>query len=158
MRPRPLISAVAALALTGLVVAAGCGGSSSKAVVKVASNAKLNQPIVVDANGKTVYMFTDDSNGEASCVGDQPAPHCGDVWPPLIAEGTPRGGDGIDATLLGTTKRSDGKTQVTYNNHPLYYFHGYGGEPADKKPGDVYGQAFYGIWYVLSPKGERITG
>ncbi len=150
---------VAALALSGLVMSAtaGCGGSSSEATLKVASNAKLKQSIVVDAHGNTLYMFTVDMNGKAACVGDSPAAKCGKVWPPLTAKGKLQGGAGIDETLLGTTKRTDGQTQVTYNHHPLYYFRGYGGTPADKKSGDVNGQAFYGIWYVLSPKGTPIT-
>jgi len=120
---------VAALGLAGLVISAasGCGGASTKAVLKVASNPKLKQSIVVDGDGNTVYIFTDDTNGKATCVGDQPAPDCGKVWPPLTAKGKLQGGEGIDTTLLATTKRSDGQIQVTYNKHPLYYFRGYGG-------------------------------
>jgi predicted lipoprotein with Yx(FWY)xxD motif len=159
MRGIGRLTIAAALALSVLAVSAstGCGGSSSKATLKVAANATLKQSIVVDPDGKTLYMFTVDSGGEAACVGDQPAPDCGKVWPPLTAEGKLKGGAGIDEKLLGTTKRSDGKTQVTYNNHPMYYFHGYGGTPPDKKAGDVNGQAFAGFWYVLSPKGAPIT-
>jgi len=158
VRRTRLVTIVAALGLSLLVISdtVGCGGSSSKAVLKVASNAKLKQSIVVDADGNTVYMFTDDTNGKAMCVGDQPAADCGKVWPPLTAKGKLQGGEGIDDTLLGTTKRTDGQTQVTYNNHPLYYFRGYEGTPADKKPGDVNGQNFYSIWFVLSPKGTQI--
>jgi predicted lipoprotein with Yx(FWY)xxD motif len=155
---RPLTIA-AALGLTALVAVAtfGCGESSSRSTVKVASNAKLKQSIVVDADGNTLYMFTADTDGEAACVGDQPAPGCGKIWPPLTADGKPQGEGGIDEKLLGTTKRSDGKTQVTYNNHPLYFFRGYGETPADKNAGDVNGQAFAGLWYVLSPAGAPIT-
>ena len=125
--------------------------------MKVTSNAELKQSVVVDADGNTLYMFTADTGGKASCVSDQPVPGCGKVWPPLVAEGKLQGGEGIDQKLIGTTKRTDGKTQVTYNNHPLYHFRGYGGTPADKKAGDLNGQAFAGIWFVLSPKGAPIT-
>jgi predicted lipoprotein with Yx(FWY)xxD motif len=154
---RPAVAA--ALGLSALVISgtSGCGGSSSKATLKVASNATLKQSIVVDPDGKTLYMFTVDTDAQASCVGDQPAPGCGKVWPPLTAEGELQGDEGIDEKLLGTTKRADGMTQVTYNNHPMYYFRGYGETPADNKAGDVNGQAFAGLWYVLSPKGEPIT-
>ena len=57
--------------------------------------------------------------------------------------------------MLGTTPRSDGKAQVTYNGHPLYTFAG------DQKPGDTSGQgvnAFGGLWYVVSPAGNQVTG
>lgn len=158
MRGTRSLVIVALLGLSGLMISAtaGCGGSSSNAVLEVASNAKLKQPIVVDADGMTLYMFTADTSGQATCVGDQPAPDCGEVWPPLTAKGELRGGQRIDEALLGTTKRSDGETQVTYNDHPLYYFRGYGATPADKKPGDVNGQAYVGLWYVLSPNGAPI--
>lgn len=66
-----------------------------------------------------------------------------------------RGGSSRDS--LGTTKRTDGQTQVTYDKHPLYYFRGYGATPADKKAGDLNGQTFAGLWYVVSPKGAPIT-
>ena len=71
-------------------------------------------------------------------------------------QGKLQGGTGIDETLLGTTKRTDGQTQVTYNRHPLYYFRGYRGTPADKKSGDVNGQGFYGLCNVRSPRGTPI--
>ncbi len=145
------------LAIALLVAAtAGCGGSSSHGLVKVESNAKLKKSIVVDAHGQTVYMFVNDTNGHATCVGDLPAPGCGKIWPPLVAKGKLAGGKGIDASLLGTTKRSDGVTQVTYDRHPLYYFRGFSTTPADKKPGDVNGQGFYTTWFVLSPQGHPI--
>jgi predicted lipoprotein with Yx(FWY)xxD motif len=158
MRRTGVVTTVAALVLSGLVAtgSAGCGGSSSEAVLKVADNAKLKQPIVVDADEKTLYMFTADTNGQATCIGDQPAPDCGKVWPPLTAGEALEGGEGIDEDLLGTTKRTDGETQVTYNNHPLYYFQGYAETPADEKPGDVNGQGYLGIWYVLSQEGTPI--
>ena len=146
------------LAIAGLLIVGGsaCGGSSSKPTLKIASSPELKRSIVVDANGLTLYMFSQDAHGKATCVGDNPAPDCEKVWPPLVAEGKLKGGAGIDKSLLGTTRRADGKTQVTYNDHPLYYFAGYGDTPADKKPGDDNGQAFFSVWWVLSPKGTPI--
>ena len=147
----------ASLAVALLIAAsAACGGSSSHGIVKVASNGKLKKSIVVDAHGQTAYMFLNDTKGHATCVGDSPAPGCGKIWPPVVAKGKLAGGTGIDASLLGTTKRSDGVTQVTYNGYPLYYFRGYSTTPADKKPGDVNGQGFYTVWFVLSPQGHPI--
>ena len=133
-----------------------CGGSSSKVALKIASNQKLKESIVVDAGGKTLYMFTAETNGTVRCV-DNASFHCVKIWPPLTAKGKLRGGNGIDDSLLGMTKRPGGQVQVTYNKHPLYYFNGYGSTPADKTPGDVNGQLFGGVWYVLSPKGAPIT-
>jgi predicted lipoprotein with Yx(FWY)xxD motif len=158
MRRTGLAASAAAFGLSVLFVLgnAACGGSSSEAVVMLADNAELKRSIVVDADGSTLYMFTADTNGEATCVGDRPAPDCGKVWPPLTAAGKLEGGEGIDEDLLGTTERTDGRKQVTYNNHPLYYFRGYQGTPADKGPGDANGQNYFGLWYVLAPDGTPI--
>jgi len=145
---------VSALVLGALLAATVAGAASSApAVVKVAFNAKMKQPIVVDAHGFTLYMFGSDPRGKATCVGNQPAAGCGRVWPPLTTAGRPRGGKGIKASLLGTTTRSDGRIQVTYNGHALYYFRGYQGTPPDKRPGDVHGEGFYGLWFALTPRG-----
>jgi plastocyanin len=75
---------------------------------------------------------------------------CAQAWPPLLTAGAPKTGDGADAALLGTTARTDGTTQVTYNGWPLYYY------VKDQKPGDVTGQDVGGVWYMLSSKGDKI--
>ena len=78
---------------------------------------------------------------------------CASAWPPLTASGTPRAGSGVSAKLLGTTKRADGKTEITYAGHPLYLYAG------DQKAGDTTGQGldqFGAEWYVLSPAGSKI--
>ena len=75
------------------------------------------------------------------------------LWPPLITKVKPVAGLGVRASLLGTTKRKDGKLEVTYNGHPLYYF------VSDRKPGQTTGQAlnqFGAPWWVLSPAGKEI--
>lgn len=114
----------------------------------VADNAKLGQ-ILVDGNGRTVYLFVADQGTTSNCYGD-----CAGAWPPVIAHGAPQAGAGATASLLGTTTRKDGSMQVTYAGHPLYYW------VADKNAGDATGQAlnnFGGPWYVLSPSGMEIT-
>jgi predicted lipoprotein with Yx(FWY)xxD motif len=144
-----------ALLLSMLVICTGAveaRSASSATLVKVAFNNKLKKPIVVDGKGWTLYMFTADSPTTSNCT-EQIIPGCAKVWPPLRAQGAPVAGKGIIASKLGRLKRSDGRTQVTYNGHPLYYFRGAG---ADKKPGDVKGQGFSRLWYVLSPKGTPI--
>lgn len=155
-----LIMLLAALLLSALVVSATAVGGqaalSSRAVVKVAFNKTLKTTIVVDGSGRTLYMFTADDRGTATCTAQLEDPQCPKLWPPLTSQGAPRAGNGINASKLGITKRTDGKLQVTYNRHPLYYWHGGLGLAGDKRPGDVKGQGFYTSWYVLSPKGTPI--
>jgi predicted lipoprotein with Yx(FWY)xxD motif len=137
----------------------GGGGSSSKpastpasggaaAVIAVANNPKLGK-ILVDSKGDTVYYFEKDKqNGNAStCSGA-----CASVWPPVTTSGAPKGQKGASASMLGTIKRSDGTTEVTYNGWPLYTYAG------DKKPGDANGNDFtqFGAqWYALTPAGVK---
>lgn len=122
------------------------GGAA--ATIAVTSNAKLGQ-ILVDGSGRTVYLFGADKGTTSVCYTD-----CAAAWPPVITHGAPLAGTGATSSLLGTTTRTDGATQVTYAGHPLYYW------VADKSPGDATGQAvnnFGGPWYVLSPSGMEIT-
>ena len=104
--------------------------------------------VLVGANGRTLYLFTADKGAKSVCYGQ-----CAKYWPPLVA-GKPTAGTGLNASMLGTTKRKDGKLQVTYHGHPLYFF------LLDKKVGDVAGQGyvhFGGAWWVLSATGMKIT-
>ena len=102
--------------------------------------------ILVDAEGLSLYLFTNDTPGESTCYGN-----CAANWPPLIADGDFTGGEGLNPDLLSTTTREDGSLQVTYNGWPLYYY------VMDEAPGDVNGQGLSGVWYVLSPAGEAVT-
>jgi predicted lipoprotein with Yx(FWY)xxD motif len=154
----PLVAA-ALLSLSGLVGSATAFGGhttlSSRAVVKVAFNKTLKKTIVVDGAGRTLYMFTEDTNGLPTCASADPT--CPTLWPAFTSTGKPLAGKGINARLLGIVKGAGGKPQVTYNRHPLYYWHGGGqGYVGDTKPGDAKGQAFFSAWYVLSPKGTPI--
>jgi predicted lipoprotein with Yx(FWY)xxD motif len=101
--------------------------------------------ILTDADGNTLYVFLADEGGESTCYDE-----CADSWPALIARGEPKAGNGVDASLLGTTERTDGELQVTYAGQPLYYFAG------DSRPGDTNGQGVGDVWYVVSPDGEPI--
>jgi predicted lipoprotein with Yx(FWY)xxD motif len=162
MKRKPWFTLLTALALSGLVVSAtalgGRTAADSRAVVKVAFNAKLKRSILVDGSGRTLYMFTEDTSGAAKvCTPQGPyGSECPMLWPPLRSQGPPLAGKGVNASLFGITKRTDGIRQVTYNRHPLYYWHGGAGYAGDRKPGDVKGQSFVGEWYVLSPKGVPI--
>ena len=127
------------------------------AVVKVAFNKKLKKSILVDSRGFTLYMYTADLPGAPACYNDSTY-HCSKAWPPLLTKGKPHAGPGAKAALLGTVKRTGGGVQATYKGHPLYTNAGAQsfGLVADKKPGDVNGQRFLEIWFVLSPAGTPI--
>jgi predicted lipoprotein with Yx(FWY)xxD motif len=104
--------------------------------------------ILVDSKGITLYDFPPDRGKTSVCYGA-----CAALWPPLITHGKPLAGRGIRKSLLGTTKRKDGKLQVTYGGQPLYYF------VTDRKPGQTTGQGlnqFGGPWWVISPAGKEI--
>jgi predicted lipoprotein with Yx(FWY)xxD motif len=113
----------------------------------VVKGSKLGR-VLVDAKGRTLYLFEKDKGTKSTCYGA-----CASGWPPYTTSGTPQAGSGATASLLGTTARTDGTTQVTYNGHPLYYFVG------DTKPGALTGEgvnAFGAKWYVLAPNGNKI--
>ncbi|WP_052666639.1 COG4315 family predicted lipoprotein [Nitriliruptor alkaliphilus] len=102
--------------------------------------------VLVDGDGMTLYLFTVDPPGESACEDD-----CAAAWPPLIVDADPVAGDGVDASLIGTTERSDGSTQVTYADAPLYRW------ASDREPGDVTGQGVQDVWYVVTADGEAVT-
>jgi predicted lipoprotein with Yx(FWY)xxD motif len=106
-------------------------------------------PILVDARGRTLYLFEADTAGTSTCT----SAGCVAEWPPLIASGAPQAGTGLAANRLGTTTRADGRQQVTYGGHPLYYFAG------DTAPGATAGQGLNdngGLWYVLHTDGTPV--
>ena len=122
--------------------------NGQSATVAVA-NENLSK-ILVDSQGRRLYLFRRDSGTKSACTGA-----CAIDWPPLRATGKPTVGGGATASIVATTARSDGKPQVTYNGHPLYLFSG------DQKPGDTNGEgvnAFGGLWYALSSAGNQIVG
>jgi len=121
------IGAAAMLLLNALGADAGVGGVAglpSTAIVKTAFNKKLKKTILVDRAGRTLYMFTSDISGKDTiCTPQGPyGAECPTIWPPLTSAGAPRAGSGVNASLLAVYTRRDGKRQVTYNRHPLYYF------------------------------------
>jgi len=109
---------------------------------------KLGQ-VLVDSNGLTVYLFLADKGTASSCNSSS----CMQYWPAVLTTGAPQAGSGVTASLLGTTVRADGTTQVTYAGHPLYRFIN------DKAAGEAGGEgvnAFGAPWYVVSPSGAQI--
>jgi predicted lipoprotein with Yx(FWY)xxD motif len=164
MRSR-LSVACMSLAVLALAVLAGCGGgddttsaesagstpaasssSSGAATVDVADNPELGE-ILVDSQGRTMYLFEKDESGKSNCSGA-----CAEEWPPVTTQGAPKAGSGVSASMISTVKRDDGSTQVVFDGHPLYLYAG------DAMPGDVNGNEvveFGAEWYALHPDGEN---
>jgi len=166
LRRRAMLAAATVVA--GVVVAA-CGSSSSGGgagaaasppatsssavasggVARVATHDGPLGAYLTDAVGRTLYEFAADTGGTSTCTGQ-----CATFWPPLTTTGPPASSAGVKASLLGTSPRSDGSTQVTYAGHPVYYF------AEDKAAGDIKGQGSTGSgakWWILSPDGSAIT-
>jgi predicted lipoprotein with Yx(FWY)xxD motif len=164
MRSKPLtfLAGAAGMALIALA-AAGCGGGGNGATAATApsTTSASGHPavgtahegnlgtILVDSQGRTLYLFQQDEGTKSECSGP-----CASIWPPLRASGKPTVGTGANASIVGTTTRSDGKPQVTYNGHPVYLYSG------DQGAGDTNGQGltdFGGAWYVLNPAGNQVS-
>ena len=134
-----------ALSLTGGALATN---HSTTAGVKVGVASSRLGRIIVDGRGRTLYLFVKDKRGKSACVGQ-----CAGFWPPLITSGKPVASGGAKGSLLGTTKRADGRLQVTYNHYPLYTF------VKDTRNGQTNGEeinAFGAEWYALSPAGTKV--
>jgi predicted lipoprotein with Yx(FWY)xxD motif len=159
-RSLTFLAGAAVIPLAALAVA-GCGGAGGRgaavpapktaggeaATVGVAAT-RLGKTLV-DAEGRTLYLFKKDPSTTSTCAGA-----CASDWPPLRTNGKPTAGSGLNPALVATTKRSDGAPQVTYNGHPLYLYEG------DENPGDTDGQgvtAFGAPWYALAPAGSQVS-
>ncbi len=104
--------------------------------------------ILFDGRGFALYAFTKDPRGRSVCSGA-----CASAWPPYIVRSAPRAGTGTKRSLLGTTRRKDGRLQVTYAGRPLYYY------VADRQPGQILCQnvsEFGGLWLVARPNGTLV--
>ena len=100
---------------------------------------------ILTSEGRTLYTFMPDNAGAPTCNDD-----CATAWPPLVVDGAPTVGDGLDAALFASVSRDDGTTQVTVDGWPLYFFSG------DAAAGDTNGQGVGGQWYVVGPNGAAI--
>jgi predicted lipoprotein with Yx(FWY)xxD motif len=163
-----LISLVVLAGIVALVIALSSGGGSknqganaqgggsnggkNKAPASPASAIDVRATALgrtlVDAKGRTLYLFEADKPNVSNCSGA-----CLSIWPPLTSGTKPQAKAGILAAKIGTIANAGGKHQVTYNGHPLYYYVG------DQKPGDTKGQGlnqFGAGWYVLAPTGNKI--
>jgi predicted lipoprotein with Yx(FWY)xxD motif len=143
-----MLGLAAALGTAGfLAVGAVAGGATSTSGTVSLRMTKLG-PVLVNSGGHTLYLFRKDRNDRSSCSGP-----CAKFWPPLLVAGKPSAGTGVKAAMLGTTRRSNGSLQVTYNRHPLYAF------SLDKRAGQTNGQgslAFGARWYAVSAAGAAV--
>jgi predicted lipoprotein with Yx(FWY)xxD motif len=173
------VAALAAIAISALALAA-CGSSSSSnssassstAAPAAASSTSSTSATTTAAaaavsgitigtakahghtyltgmSGRSVYLWVADTSDKSNCSGA-----CAQAWPPVTTKGKPTAGAGVNAADLGTTMRSDGTEQVTYNGHPLYYF------VADKTAGSTAGQGSSGFgakWWLVDTSGSAIT-
>lgn len=101
--------------------------------------------VIADGRGEAFYLFDKENSKKPRCYGE-----CAEVWPPVLTKGKPVAADGVKQSLLGTTKRKNGKLQVTYAGQPLYYY-------VDDSPGTILCHdvdEFGGLWLVVKPDGE----
>jgi predicted lipoprotein with Yx(FWY)xxD motif len=103
--------------------------------------------VLFDRAGQAIYLFDKEQSDRSECYDE-----CAAAWPPVLTDGQPQAATGIDESLLGTTKRDDGATQVTYNGHPLYYYahEGRNEVRCHNVPG------FGGLWLALDREGNAL--
>jgi predicted lipoprotein with Yx(FWY)xxD motif len=140
-------------ALVALTIAAAFATTVASAITNAGRGASIRThssslgTIVVDTNGRTLYLFVKDKRNKSACSGA-----CASYWPPVLTHGKPIARAGVKASLLGTTRRSDGSMQVTYAGHPLYRF------ALDTKAGQTKGEGlddFGGEWDAVTPAGKH---
>ncbi len=144
-----VLTLMAMLGVIGFLAAGSVARSATRTTGSVSlSKTKLGL-ILVNSRGHTLYMFAKDRNGKSACSGS-----CAKFWPPSLQRVKPTAGSGVKASLLGTTRRSNGSLQLTYNKHPLYSF------ALDKRAGQTNGEgnlAFGAKWYAVSAKGTAVV-
>lgn len=165
MRLRPSAGLGAAATLAAALTLAACGGGAgpggANATVLSAPPTTDNSltlilehtsdgSFIATGSGDTLYDFAPDTPHHSACLNDG----CVFQWPPLVANGPITVGAGLHQNLVGTLKRPDGSTQISYGGHPLYTYNN------DVSRGMVTGQAIDqdgGLWYVIGPSGQQIT-
>jgi predicted lipoprotein with Yx(FWY)xxD motif len=143
---KTLALAVGALLTAAALAVSAFGSAGTGTLVKVGPS-NLGR-VLVDAHGKTLYIWAHDKGSKSTCYGD-----CAEYWPPLQTRGKPLASGGARSALLGTSRRSDGRIQVTYAGHPLYYF------VQDVKAGQTKGEGltgFGGRWDPVSAAGIAV--
>jgi predicted lipoprotein with Yx(FWY)xxD motif len=137
-----MILAACAPAMT--VTPTQSASNTASITLGVATDPSLGK-ILVDGNGKTLYVFTKDAPDTVNCDAK-----CQANWPPLVSSGTPKLGPGVDASLIGSTALPNGEKVITYDHMPLYYFF------QDTQPGQISGENVGSVWFVVSPDGKPV--
>jgi predicted lipoprotein with Yx(FWY)xxD motif len=134
----------------------GSAGTSSSSATSLSTKSVSGVgTVLVDGQGKTLYLLTSEKGGKVTCTAST---GCTKFWPEItLPQGTTAAtaGTGAQSSLLGTVKDANGKLAVTYNGWPVYTFVG------DSGPGVAHGQgqtSFGGTWYVLNASGNPVTG
>jgi predicted lipoprotein with Yx(FWY)xxD motif len=143
MRTKLLIT-VLAVSASAVSVGQAADAPRSTLIVRSSNYGK----ILFDGRGFVLYAFTRDPRGRSACKGA-----CAAAWPPYLVSRRARAAAGVKSSLLGTTRRANGKIQVTYAGRPLYYYVG------DRRPGQVLCQnvdEFGGLWLVVRPSGKMV--
>jgi len=142
MRPRLLAMVAVVVAVAGL---AGSAQAAPGAAARLSVRSTEYGKAIFGPSGKVVYVFGADRGSTSRCYGV-----CAKAWPPLLTSAAPLAGAGVEAKLLGTTKRKNGTLQVTYNGHPLYYYE------ADKvgKVMCQHATMHGGLWLIIRPNGQ----
>jgi predicted lipoprotein with Yx(FWY)xxD motif len=145
--PSATSSAPSATSAASPSAAPSSTGTSAAGGITIQTGHTRLGTVLTDGKGITVYLFEADTTTKPTCYGA-----CATTWPPVLTTGAPGVGPGAKASLLGMVKRTDGKIQVTYAGHPLYYFAG------STKPGNVSGQGvhtFGASWDAVKPSGAQ---
>jgi predicted lipoprotein with Yx(FWY)xxD motif len=146
MRMRLLLSVGLALAAVSVSSVALASSDASRSTLTAGPSSYGR--VLFDGRGFVLYAFTRDPRGKSVCAGT-----CARAWPPYVVKTRSRAGSGVKARLLGTTKRADGRLQVTYAGRPLYYYVG------DRRGGQILCQnvtEFGGVWLVIRPTGALV--
>ncbi len=139
----------AVLGVLGFLAAGSVARSANQTNGTVSLRMTKLGRILVNSSGHTLYLFLKDRNGRSACSGS-----CARFWPPLLSRARPTAGPGVKPSLLGTTRRSNGSVQVTYNRHPLYSY------ALDKRAGQTNGEGssnFGAKWYAVSASGRAVV-
>jgi len=149
-RARSEWSRLVAAVVVVVVVAVGAASAQAApgAAARLSARSTEYGKALFGPSGKVVYVFGADRGSTSRCYGV-----CAKAWPPLLTSARPSAGSGVEAKLLGMTKRKDGKLQVTYNGHPLYYYE------ADKvgKVMCQHANMHGGLWLIIKPNGQPNT-
>lgn len=140
------LTVISSIVLAAVVTLVAAASAAAGTVVSWRKTSIGNA--ITTSSGHTLYLFRADHGTTSACYGQ-----CAVYWPPLLTSGKPVASGRVTAALLGTTKRKDGKLQVTYKGHPLYTF------VQDTKAGQTTGEGsknFGASWYALAPSGATI--